>query len=90
MAAAPVGSTNAQAGVIATSPATAPDAAPRDVACPLRIFSKQIQPRRAAPAATWVLRRANPAIPLAARDDPALKPVWTHRLFSPPYALSKN
>ena len=48
------GATNAQAGVIATSPATAPDAAPSEVACPSRIFSISNQPINAAPVATGV------------------------------------
>ena len=46
------GATNAHAGVIATRPETAPDAAPNDVACPLRIFSTKSQPITAPAVAT--------------------------------------
>ena len=46
------GATKAHAGVIATSPDTAPDAAPSDVAWPLRIFSTSNQPRTAPAVAT--------------------------------------
>src|SRR6266513_1790106 len=38
------GSMNAQAGVMATSPATAPEATPRVVGLPLRYRSTRIQP----------------------------------------------
>ena len=74
IAAAPIGSTNAHAGVIATRPATAPEAAPSEVEWPLRSFSNANQPTRAAPAATCVLSSASPAIPFAASADPALNP----------------
>ena len=46
------GATNAHAGVIATSPEIAPDAAPRVVGWPLRIFSTSIHPRSAPAVAT--------------------------------------
>ena len=39
MASAPRGVTNPHAGVIATAPATAPEATPKVVAFPWRIFS---------------------------------------------------
>src|ERR671932_1416234 len=68
------GTRKAQAGVMATRPDTAPDAAPSEVGCPSRIFSTSSQPRTAAAVATWVLVKASPARPLAARADPALKP----------------
>ena len=49
---APIGVTEEQDGVIATRPATTPDAAPSEVACPSRIFSVASQPSAAAPVAT--------------------------------------
>ena len=61
-------------GVIATRPATAPDAAPSVVACPLLTRSTMSQPSIAADAATNVLRNACAATPLAASADPALNP----------------
>ena len=61
-------------GVIATSPATAPDAAPSVVACPPLIRSTISQPSIAAAAATNVFMNACAATPLAASAEPALKP----------------
>ncbi|CAB4896027.1 unannotated protein [freshwater metagenome] len=68
------GATNAQAGVIATNPATAPDATPSEVGWPSRTFSTINQPSAAAAVATCVFNRARAATPLAPRADPALKP----------------
>src|SRR5882762_9602529 len=70
----PSGLTNAQAGVIATSPATAPDAAPTVVGLPSRICSTSSQPNTPAQVATVVLVKARPAIPSAAPSEPALNP----------------
>ena len=61
-------------GVMATSPATAPDAAPSVVAWPPLSRSTTSQPSIAAAAALLVLRKAWAARPLAARAEPALKP----------------
>src|SRR3954462_10056037 len=58
---APTGLTKPAAGVMATSPATAPDAAPNVVGCPSRSFSTRIQPSMAAALAVFVLTRAPPA-----------------------------
>src|SRR3954453_14406205 len=71
---APIGVTDEQEGVIATRPATTPDAAPSDVACPSRIRSVASQPRAAAPGATMVVTHTSAACPLADRAEPALKP----------------
>src|SRR5690348_7866120 len=68
------GTRNAQAGVIATSPATAPEANPSDVAWPSRKRSTRIQLIAAEAVATWVLVKARAARPFAARAEPALKP----------------
>src|SRR6478672_11326145 len=68
------GSMNAQAGVIATSPATAPEAIPRVVGLPTRYRSTRIQPPAAAAVAIWVLMNARAAVPSAASSEPALKP----------------
>src|SRR3954451_5210507 len=62
------------AGVIATRPATMPEAAPRFVGCPSRIHSTTTQARPAAAAAKKVLRNACAAWPLEASADPALTP----------------
>ena len=74
MISAPLASTAAHAGVIATRPATTPDAAPRLVACPSRIFSTNNQASSAATVAPIVFSSASPAVPLDATADPALKP----------------
>ena len=71
---APLALTAAHAGVIATRPATTPDAAPRLVACPSRIFSTSSQASSAATVAPIVFSSASPAVPLDATADPALKP----------------
>src|SRR4051794_19327568 len=70
----PSGLTNPAAGVMATRPATAPDAAPRVVQRPSRNFSTTTQPIIAAAVAVLVLTNAKPARLLAPSAEPALKP----------------
>src|SRR5579864_7170161 len=70
----PPGNTKPEAGVIATSPATAPDAAPSTDGFPLAIHSANIHPSAAAAVAICVTVIAMPARPFAAVADPALKP----------------
>ena len=65
---------SAQAGVMATRPATAPDAAPTEVGLPSRIFSTTSQASSAAAGAAMVLTKARAAMPSAASSEPALKP----------------
>jgi hypothetical protein len=62
------------AGVMATRPATMPDAAPRLVGCPSRSHSTTIHASPAAAAARNVFMNACTAWPLAASAEPALKP----------------
>src|SRR5690348_12136537 len=69
-----IGATNPDAGVIATSPATAPLAAPSTVGFPLAIHSANIHPSAAPAAPKCVATNADTARPLAARALPALKP----------------
>src|SRR3989442_15795220 len=69
-----IGPTKPEAGVIATSPATAPDAAPSTVGLPRLIHSVNIQPSAAAAAPVLVAVNALTASPLASRALPALKP----------------
>src|SRR5688572_13296786 len=71
---APIRPTKPHAGVIATSPATAPDAAPRAEALPRASDSLISQASTAMAEATMVLRNAFAAVPVASRFDPALKP----------------
>src|ERR1043165_1123914 len=71
---APTTFTEEQDGVIATSPASMPDAAPSDVACPSRIRSVSSQASMAAAVATVVVTKVDPATPLADTAEPALKP----------------
>src|SRR5580693_8326244 len=71
---APSTLTDEQDGVMATSPATMPDAAPSVVALPSRMRSVSIQLSMAAPVATVVVMNVDPATPFALVADPALKP----------------
>src|SRR5437870_7921995 len=69
-----IGPTKPEAGVIATSPATAPDAAPSTVGLPRLIHSVNIQPSAAAAAPVFVAVNALTARPLASSALPALNP----------------
>src|SRR2546425_2829910 len=69
-----MGPTYPEAGVMATSPATAPEAAPSTVGLPRLIHSVNIQPSAAAAAAVLVAVNALAARPLASRALPALNP----------------
>src|SRR5438445_3462409 len=71
---ADMGPTKPDAGVIATSPATAPDAAPSTVGFPRAIHSVNIQPSAADAAAVLVARKALAASAFASSALPALKP----------------
>ena len=66
--------TNPQAGVMATRPATAPEARPTAVGFLNLIHSTSIHDRAAAAVAMWVLMNAAVATPSAASSLPALKP----------------
>src|SRR4051812_29315196 len=81
---APVGLTKPDAGVIATSPATAPDRMPSRLGFLITIHSQNIHASAAAAVATWVLIIAAPASALAAAAEPALKPNQpTHNSAAP-------
>src|ERR1051326_6118333 len=69
-----IGVTNPDAGVTATSPATAPEAAPMMVGFPDRNHSAKSQPSAAAAAAVLVLTNAVAASSLDDVALPALKP----------------
>ena len=71
---APIGPTKPAAGVIATKPATQPDAAPNIDGLPLVIHSPNVQPNTAAAVASKVVTNASAALPLASNADPALNP----------------
>ena len=79
-----MGVTKPAAGVMATSPATAPEAAPRVVALPPCSHSAAIQDRAAAAVAMWVVTKALAASPSAARADPALKPNQPNQRMAAP------
>src|SRR6476469_7944879 len=70
----PIGLTQPAHGVIATRPATAPDAAPSAVDVPERIFSAISQPSIAVAVAVFVLTQAALATLSAASSEPALNP----------------
>src|SRR5262245_55083189 len=84
MTMAAIGVTKPAAGVIATRPATAPDAPPSIVGLPARIHSATSQPRAAAAAPVFVLTKAVAASSLEDTALPALKPNQpTHRSEAP-------
>src|ERR1700722_19227971 len=90
MTIAPPGNTKPEAGVIATRPATAPDAAPSTEGLPLAIHSANNQPMAAAAVAICVTVIAMPARPFAATTEPALKPNQpTHNSDAPITAYAR-
>src|SRR6476620_3765099 len=74
IAKAGIGPTKPAAGVIATSPATAPEIAPRALACPFLIHSATLQLSAAAAVAKWVAMNALVVRLFEARALPALNP----------------
>src|ERR1700731_877275 len=74
MTKAPIGPTKPEAGVIATSPATAPEQIPITVGLPRIIHSTSIQVKPAVAVATCVTSIAMPACMPALTAEPALKP----------------
>ena len=84
MTMAPIGPTEPQAGVMATSPATAPEAAPSIEGLPLRSHSANIQDKTAEAVAKSVFTKASAAPLVASRLEPALKPNQpTHSIEAP-------
>ena len=75
-------------GVIATRPATAPDAAPRIVALPECSRSTTSQPSIAAAAARCVFTSACTASPSAASAEPALNPNQPNHRMPVPISVS--
>src|ERR1700730_1187384 len=84
MMTAGVGMTKPDAGVIATSPATAPEAMPSTLGFRLTAHSINIQARAAAAVAICVTAMAIPARPSAVTAERELKPNQpTHRSEAP-------
>src|SRR5437868_13099142 len=84
MTSADMGPTNPAAGVIATSPATAPEIAPKALGLRLRTHSAAIQPRAAVAAAKCVATNALVAKLPAPSALPALNPNHpTHSRHAP-------
>src|SRR5467141_1791712 len=84
IASAGMGPTNPAAGVIATSPATAPEMAPSALARPFLIHSAALQLSAAAAAPTSLATKALVARLLAASALPALNPNQpTHSRHAP-------
>src|SRR5262245_13374269 len=71
---APVGATYPQAGVITTSPATAPEQKPSTLGLPRRAYSSMAHVNEATAVASVVVVNAFAAIPSGASALPALKP----------------
>src|SRR5579875_1649664 len=86
---APKTLTDEHDGVIATRPATMPDAAPSDVARPSRMRSVSNQASMAAAVATVVVMNVEPAPPLALVAEPALKPYQPNH-SSPAPSMTKG
>ena len=79
-----MGPTAPEAGVMATKPATAPDAIPKTLGLPWSSHSLNIHPNAAAAVAICVTAIAIPAVPSAANSLPALKPNQpTHSMDAP-------
>ncbi len=76
--------TNPAPGVMATSPAKAPEAAPKVVGLPMCHHSNNNQPTIPAAAAISVVPKACTARPLAARALPALKPNQPNQMRAQP------
>src|SRR4051812_4809285 len=74
MMTAPVQSTNPQAGVITTRPATAPEQKPSTLGLPRSTYSAMAQTNEATAVAIVVVMNALAATPSAATALPALKP----------------
>src|SRR5215217_7453407 len=74
IASAPTTLTEPQDGVMATRPATMPDAAPSEVALPSRMRSVSSHASIAAAVATVVVTIVEPAVPFDEVAEPALKP----------------
>src|SRR5438094_10485063 len=74
---APVGSTYPQAGVITTSPPTAPEQNPSTLGLPRSAYSSMAHVNEATAVASVVVVNAVAAIPSGARALPALKPYHT-------------
>src|SRR5436190_19821555 len=84
MSSAGMGLTKPDAGVMATSPATAPEMAPSALGFPFLIHSAHIHPSAAVAAAKCVATNALVANPDAASELPALKPNQpTHSKHAP-------
>src|ERR1700761_1280501 len=88
MTIADMGFTNPAAGVMATSPATEPEMAPRALGLPLRIHSASIQLRAAAAAPKCVFMKALVASGPALRALPALNPNHPTQRRQAPMKLS--
>src|SRR5687767_5543354 len=71
---ADIGDTNPAAGVMATSPATAPDAAPTVEGLPVCPHDTRAQVTAAMPVAIWVATNALVALVADPPAEPALKP----------------
>src|SRR5215469_4214331 len=88
MISAPCALTKPLAGVMATSPATAPEIIPRTEGFLLIIHSANIQESDAAAVAICVAAAAMPAFTLAVVAEPALKPNQPTHSSEAPMTLS--
>ena len=82
------GPTKPQAGVMATRPATAPDAVPSAVGLPRSFHYAAFQPSAAAAAPVLVVRNALAATPDASNALPALNPNQPNQSSPAPISVS--
>src|SRR5258706_1347729 len=85
---AAIGVTKPHAGVMATRPATAPEAVPSIVGLPCRTHSAAIHPSAAAAAPVFVAVKALTASPDASSALPALKPNHPNQSNPAPITVS--
>src|SRR5450631_911012 len=76
------------AGVIATRPATAPEAAPSVVALPVNLFSRTSQPIMPPTPDKWVTRAALAARYPALSAEPALNPIQPNQRRPAPSSVN--
>src|ERR671925_1779270 len=88
MTIADIGDTNPDAGVMATSPATAPEAAPTVEGLPVCAHDTSAHVTAAMPVATWVATNALVAFVAAAAAEPALKPNQPNHSSAAPSTIS--
>src|SRR5215813_5493245 len=84
----PIGPTKPEAGVIATSPATAPEEAPTILGFTVWAQAINVHVSAAMPVAVFVTTHADVAIPSASNSEPALNPNQPNQSIPTPRTMS--